>query len=160
MITNRSGAFQKLRGARAGATLVEVMFACIILAIMAVGGAAYLYQSRASLAMQRSKRVALEAGNARLEETRATAYTNLTSLIAADYTLHYLRKIGGAWQVSSADPGETVNINGALLPLTTTVQYQDVDGGASSYDCLMVVVGAAYRLGTTDRVALQSIYAP
>ena len=160
MKTNRQGAFQKQRGIRAGTTLVETMIACIILAIMALGGASYLYQSRASLAMQRNKRAALEVGNARLEEIRATSYAMLTSLFATDYNLHYLRKVGGAWQASSADPGETASINGSLLPQATTVQYQDVDGGASSYDCLGVIVKTAYRLGSSDRVKLQTIYAP
>ena len=160
MTVNQPIAFQKPRKRRAGATLVELMITCVILMVMAIGGAAYLTQSRTSLALQRSKRAALEAGNARLETVRATPYTALTGLFATDYTLHYLKTVGGTWQVSSADPGETANVNGALLPLTTTVRYQDLDGGTNSYDCLGVSVSIAYRSGSSDRVTLQSIYAP
>ena len=99
MRTNPPDAWEPARRPRAGATLVEVMIACVILLVMAVGGAAYLYQSGAILVTQRNKRVALETGNTRLEEIRATGYTALTALVPTDYDVHYLRKVGGSWQV-------------------------------------------------------------
>jgi type II secretory pathway pseudopilin PulG len=148
------------RRSQTGSTLVEVMIACLILMIVAVAGAAYMYQSRATLAFQRNKRIALETGNARLEEIRATTYTNLQSLLTTDYNLHYLKKAGATWQVSNADPGETASINGLSLPLTTTVQYKDVDGGANSYDYLLVTVSIAYRQSINDPIILRSVYSP
>ena len=143
-----------------GATLVEVMIACIILAIMAIGSAAYLHQSRANLVFQRNRRIALESGNARLEDIRTTTYTTFAALLTADHNLRYLTKAGGSWQASSVDPGETTGINGTLMPLTTTVRYIDVDGGSASFDCLEVTVSVAYRMNSGDRVQLQSLYAP
>lgn len=160
MKTNQPGRGEAIRRARRGATLVEVMIACVVLMVMAVGGAAYLYQSCTTLAAQRNKRIALEAGNARVEEIRATRYTDLKNLLTVDYAVHYLRRVAGAWQVSSGDPNETVNINGTSLPMTTTVQFLDIDGGVSSYDGLAVTVSTAYRAGIADRVILRSIYAP
>lgn len=142
-----------------GATLMEVMIAMIILAIMATAGAAYLHFSRASLAVQRNKRTALEAANTRMEDIRSTTYTALTSLFPLDYSTRYLRRVAGAWQVSLSDPGETVNINGSLLPVATTIRYLDMDGGVSSYDCFEIVVNAAYRPDSSDQVKMQSLYA-
>jgi hypothetical protein len=70
-----------------------------------------------------------------------------------------LKKAGATWQVSNSDPGEMANVNGQLLPLTTSVQYADVDGGVSSYDYLVVTVSISYRQGG-DRIILQSMYSP
>ncbi len=54
--------------ARTGATLIEVMLASVILAILALAGAAFIYRSRADIALQKNRRVAVELANARLEE--------------------------------------------------------------------------------------------
>jgi type II secretory pathway pseudopilin PulG len=160
MIRNQEHASGDHRRGQCGSTLVEVMVACLILMIVAVAGAAYLYQSQSALAYQSQKRTALEAGNARLENIRATSYTNLQSLLPTDHNLHYLKQTGTTWLVSNSDPGETANVNGALLPLTTTVQYGDVNGGVGSYDYLVVAVSISYRQGPGDRITLQSIYSP
>jgi len=160
MINDPKQSSESSRRSRLGCTLVEVMVACVILMIIAVAGAAYLYQSEATLAYQSQKRTALEAGGARLEEIRATSYTNLQSLLTFDYNVHYLEKAGSTWLVSNGDPGETANINGISLPITTTVQYGNVAGGGGSYDYLIVAVNIAYRQGIGDRIALQSIYSP
>ncbi|MEI6971111.1 MAG: prepilin-type N-terminal cleavage/methylation domain-containing protein [bacterium] len=149
----------RLHGGRDGATLVEVLIAVVILAVMAVGSAAYLHLSRSNLAVQRNKRTALEAGNARMEEMRTTSYTAMTGLLPLDYSLRYLRRTAGTWVASTTDPGETVNINGSILPITTTVRFVDIDGGPASYDCIAMVVKVAYRPNIADRIILESIYA-
>ena len=160
MIMISQDAYERFPVNRAGTTLVEVMVACVILMIVALAGAGYVYQSQSALGVQSNKRIALEAGNARMEDIRGTAYTVLQGLVPADYGLHYLKKVGVAWQVSSTDPGETVSINGLFMPITTTLQYMDIDGGINTYDCFAVTVSTAYRKGFSDRVTLQTIYSP
>jgi prepilin-type N-terminal cleavage/methylation domain-containing protein len=142
-----------------GGTLIEVMVACVILSIIALGGAAYLYHARATDLAQRNKRVALEAVNSRLEDIRAAAYGDIKPQ-TQDYAVHYLKKAGSVWQHSSTNPAETATINGMPLPLTTTVQYMDIDGGGASYDYVHVKVAAGYRVGQPDTVTLETYVAP
>ena len=53
---------------RSGATLVEVMLASVVLAVLALAGGAFIYRSRGEIGLQKSRRVAVELANARLEE--------------------------------------------------------------------------------------------
>ena len=139
-------------------TLVEILVAAVILMIIAMGSAAYIYQARAGIVTQRNKRIAIVAASSRLEELRATQYGSITNLIPFDYATRHLRRLGPGWQVSEGDPGETVNINGTALPISTFVRYLDIDGGMNSYDCLQMTVSVGYRPGVPDRVTLQTIY--
>ena len=143
---------------REGTTLVEVMFGIVILAIMAVGGAAFMYQSRASVDATRNRRAALEAANGRLELVRSSTYDAIKPP-AETYTIYHVRRQGSGWTHSVSDPSETVVINTHALPLRTTVQYIDIDGGAGSYDCVEVTVSADYRLATGENVTLQTMVA-
>jgi len=145
---------------KTGATLVEVVMAGLLLALLAVAGGAYLYHSRATIAAQRDKRAALDAANSMLEAVRASNYDDVKPPDPPDYGMYYLSVQGGAWFHSTSDPGDTVVINGKNLPRETTVQYVDVDGGAPSYDCLRLIVNVGYRLNSADRVALETLYAP
>lgn len=52
----------------AGATLIEIMIASVILAVVALAGGAFVVRSRADIALQKNRRVAVELANARLEE--------------------------------------------------------------------------------------------
>ncbi len=148
------------RNARAGSSLVETMVAIVVLAVIALAGAAYLYHARGDIYNARNKRIAQEAASQRLELVRATPYsrvapTNLT------YSIHYLSRQGTNWVHSSSDPGETIQINYRTLPITTTVQYVDADGVApSSYDYLRLTTSVGYRSGSAERVRLETFYAP
>lgn len=139
-------------------SLVEVLFACLILAILAVGGASLMCHAINQLTIQQSRRLALEAANSRLEEVRGSAYATFKPP-ALNYITYYLSQNAGNWRVTSGDPDETVLINGVMKRMTTTVTYADLDGGLSSYDALRVTVSVQYR-GTDDRVSLETLCAP
>ena len=142
-----------------GFTLVEVMIAMIVLALLALGGGSFLLYSRMQVDIQRNKRAALEVATGRLEELRASGY-NATKPAKNDFVAVYLAKAGEAWAQSSSDPGETVTINGQTMPMETTVQFVDVDGKSPSYDCTLFTVQVGYRLGSADRVRLSTLTAP
>ena len=55
------------QGGRCGATLVEVMLASVLLGVIALAGGTFVYRSRADIALQKNRRVAVELANARLE---------------------------------------------------------------------------------------------
>ncbi len=145
---------------RCGATLVEVLVACVILAVIAIGTAACLYLARGATTVQRDRRAALNVANSRLEEIRSAPYGSVARTNVASYTVYYLDRIGGTWHMSATDPGETVRIGAALRPLTTTAQLVDADGGSASYDCVRVTVRVGYRNGTSDSVKLETLRAP
>jgi len=149
-----------LRAARSGATLVEVVISCVILAVVALGTAAYIYLSRTGVVIQRNKRIAIEAANRRLEEIQGLGYPALTNSMPKDFAVHYLRDAGNSWGVTSTNPNETVTINGAVMPMTTTAQYTDVDGAGKSYDCIAITVQTAYRATANAQVTLQTIFGP
>ena len=142
-----------------GFTFVEVMIAMIILALLAIGGGAFLSYSRTHVDIQRNKRAALEEANKRLEELRASGY-DATKPTNNNYVVVYLQKSGNAWNRRSSDPGETVSINGQTMPIVTTVQFVDVDGGSASYDYTLFAVQVGFRAGSTNRVHLWSYNSP
>ena len=132
----------------AGSTLVEVMVACVILMVLALAGAACLYQSRGTINVQRNKRQALEVATSQLEALRATGYGSLTNGMSNNF----------GWQALT---NGTVSMNGRTQPLAVSNQYVDVDGSASSYDCVRVQVKVGYRgVTAADRVTLETIIGP
>jgi len=147
------------RTSRCGTTLVEVIVSCLILTIIAVATAECMYHSRAESVKQRNRRLALDAANSRLEDTRAALYTNIKPP-ANDYSVYFLSKTGATWTVSSTDPGETVLIAGHAREMDTTVQYVDADGGVASYDCLRVAVVVNFSGNASTVVKLETIRAP
>ena len=136
--------------------MVEVMVSCVVLMIIAIAGAEYLMRGQATLAIQKNRRTALVAANSRLEDIRATPYTNLT-IFAPDFSSHPVQKSGSSWVIGS---NETVSINGVSLPITTTLQYCDVQNDNNSYDCLRVKVSVGYRPGLSDRVTVETVKSP
>jgi len=140
--------------------LVEVMVACLILAVLALAGAMWLYRSRADVRVQHYRRLAIETANARLEQIRGCYYRELTAHMTPDYRVRYWVANPGSGLYPALDPGEQANIGGKSVPITTTLQYQDLDGGNPSYDCLQVTVGVRYRLNPAAYVTAGTLYAP
>jgi len=155
MPVERQRGFQGLPRRR-GVTVVEVIVACAILAIVAVGTGTYLHVARAQAALQRNRRTALGLANSRLEALRGAAYTSVRPP-ALNYNLYYLDLLTGAWRVSDFDRGETVRLAGAARPMTTTVRYVDASGGSTAYDCLRVAVRVQYGGGAGQVVRLETL---
>ena len=147
------------RRARHGASLIEVLVACVLLAVMAVATSASLQYARSTAALQRNRRQALDLANSRLEHVRASAYTAVRPP-ALNTSLYYLRYTSGVWSVHASDPGESAQIAGRSRPMRTTVRYVDVDGGGLTYDCLRVAVSVQYSQQTNSLVSLETVKAP
>ena len=145
---------------RRGTTLVEVMCAVVLLALMALACGSYIANTRAAVANQRFKRMALEIAGNRLEELRGAAYDSIRP-VASNYNWTYVsRTSSNTWRMTAYDPGETVSTNGRVFPLTTLMRYEDLDGWAASFDYLRIRVLAGYRDGVPDRITLETCYAP
>ena len=143
-------------GARRGGTLVEVMTACVLLAVLAIAGVTALYQTGSGLAAQKQRRIALGLANSRLEELRSAPYGVLTALIPLNYSTNSIRKLSGQFVLGS---GETVSMGGKNMAVTTTLQYADADGGSSSYDLLRLTAAVQYG-AARDIVQLQTLRSP
>jgi hypothetical protein len=140
-----------------GASLIEVVTACLLLAIIAIAGVSALYQTGAGLAIQKNRRIALGLANSRLEEIRSTAYGVLVALIPVNSNVNsVIRNASGQFAVGS---GETVSVGGKQMPLFTTLQYLDADGGLTTYDYLRVTASVQYRT-ERDVVTLQTMKGP
>lgn len=61
-----------------GGTLLEVMMACVVLAVIAVTGGAYVYQSLGTLAFHRDRAVAVAFANSWMEDLKAGGYRSIT----------------------------------------------------------------------------------
>ena len=143
-----------------GDTLVEVMMAVVVIVIVAVGGAAFIYYSSAQIAIDSTRRVALEIANARLENLRAAGFAVISP--DPDFDIHYVTKQDANWLLSDNDPEETVNIGNLVMPIVTTVQYID-DNEADmieSYEYISVSVEVGYRQNTGEAVMLNTYIAP
>lgn len=145
--------------ARRGTTLVEVLLATLLLAILALAGAAFLYHSGAAVRIEQDRGTALNLANARLEALRSSPFERIHPP-SNNYDVYFLSIAGSAWEHSRGDPGETVSVNGRSVPIVTTVQYEDVDGGLTSYDMIRVVVRIGFRLNRPDRVILETVIGP
>ncbi len=131
------GERQPVATARRGATLVEVMLASMVLAVLALGGGAFVYRSRAEIALQKSRRVAVELANARLEELM---YDWTYAQVAAQAGLTLTESLAingrGGYQRSTA--------------VQTTTTAHD--------ECLRILVSMEYNLlNAADVVTLETL---
>jgi type II secretory pathway pseudopilin PulG len=147
-------------GRGAGSTLIEILVAALILAILALGGGAYLYHAQLQLSLAQDERVALQTAIGRIEDLEATPYNAITNSFAVGTNVFYLDKLTGAWSASATNRGETVVINGPSRPITTTAQFVDADGGSLSYDCLRVSVSVGFNRKSADAITLRTVLAP
>ncbi len=69
---------RKIVTGKQGGTLIEVMMACVVLAVIAVAGGAYVYQALGTLAFHRDRAVAVARANSWMEDLKAGGYRSLT----------------------------------------------------------------------------------
>jgi type II secretory pathway pseudopilin PulG len=136
-------------------TLVEILISILLLTILAVVSGTYLAHSGGSARIQNCRRAAVETGNSELERIMAADFADIAP--PEDFSMYYLARIDEeTWDVSSSDPGWTTTINGRDFPVVITVQYQDRDGGFSTYDYLDINIRVGYLSGDDDYVGLQT----
>ena len=124
------------RPARRGTTLVEVLIACLILAILAIGGTAAITRGRIDLTSRDYARAAAEAAASRLD--RLTYGLDAASVAALVGTTRIDR----------------ITVNGVPnMTVKTTVS----DAGAGADHCLRIVVAVQSRPRSSEFVELQTL---
>jgi len=142
------------------------MIALLIVTVLVLGVAAFIYHGRASVYAQRDRLSVMEFVNGRLELLRAEPYTTVQPP-AQDYRTYFMRRRGnGTWvgpRASTTREWVTINSAGAgrrRYRMTTTVRYIDVDGGTASFDALQFTVAMRYRVGSRDEIEISTYRAP
>lgn len=141
------------RSGMRGNSMVEILVACVLLAVLAVAGMTALYEAGGALEIHKNHRIALGIANSRLEELRSMPYTLLTGLIPKNYNTNAIAKVGGQFALAY---GETVPIGGKPMPISTSLQYVDIDAGTNTYDYLRMTVSVQYRTAN-EQVTLQTL---
>jgi len=145
--------------ARRGATLIEVLWTCVILAVVALAAGSFVSLSTGTVSVTRNHRLGLEAANSRLEDLRSAGF-DAVKPSTQNYVTNYIRWSGSAWVRSTSNPGEVLTILGQTYPIITTVVYVDINGGPVSYDVLHVAVVVKYRKNEPNTVRLWTYIGP
>ncbi len=141
---------------RRGGTFVEVLMACVVLAIIVVAGASFIAQVQGTLKVQRSRCVALAMVNSRLEEVRNTPFGQLTNLVSGPSMVWIKRNGAGGWQVTTAADHDNFILDAAQEEIRTGLILTNwpVLGLAK---VLRVTVQGTYK--KPDYVAMTTLYA-
>jgi len=142
-------------GRRRGALLVEVMLAVLVLAVLVIGGSAFMFHSRATIAEQARKRQALDLANGRLEDIRATVPATLTNVVAKGF-VGWLGKTGGVWRSATARFADDVVQNGLTYGVETAVDYRQTFMSVTTTVIYAVFPGNASK----ERLSLSTLYLP
>ncbi|MFH1479353.1 MAG: type II secretion system protein [Candidatus Omnitrophota bacterium] len=142
-----------------GYTIIEVMFALVIIAILVVGSGSFLYYGSSRVAVERNKSLALATANSCLEEFKGSGFDSIKPA-NDDYSTYFLRRRSSSWEVLSTDPEENLSINGIQMPVQFKVRYIDGNGGAPSYDFLEVSVNIRYGGNSKDFIKLDTYIGP
>ena len=144
------------RNPRAGATLIEIMSALLILTVIALGTAAGLRLSQSLANQQRDRRLALERANGRMEDIRGATFSAIVPGLK-NYAVWYLDKIAGNWRISTTNRGESFILSSCPHPIITTVQYVDINGSSNSFNCIRLRVSTQYGWNTKDVIVLETL---
>lgn len=139
---------KKNASSKNGFSLVEIMVAILLLAVLALGGAAVLYQTGGGIQVAGNKRVALELARSELEALSMEDYFVLRSRAAAGNpeTL--------TW--SEAHNGVTLSIS-TINQLITTGGIMDVmSGGSEDNEYLELRVEVQYRPSSSEKVVVET----
>ncbi|MEI8141044.1 MAG: hypothetical protein WCI03_14405 [bacterium] len=150
---------------KSGSTLIEVMMSIIILAVLAIAGAAYLGQANSMVAVQRNRMSALATASGYVEEIHATDWwgSAMTNRLPSpkSFVTNTVRRSGPCtWVSVSAGVTGFVTNNGVSMPVSTLIYYVDADGGGSSYDCVGATVSVGYRSGLSNQLVLHTLVGP
>lgn len=142
--------------ARHGSTLIEIMVATLLLAVLAVAGGAYLYHARATVSMQRNRLIATEIAASRMELIRMSRPVEIEPPGPGSY---HVRRVGSNWVHSLEDPGDSVSMNQHEFAVRSRLEWQSTpDLGTNR--CLRVTVTVEYRPDTGDTVTLSTLHTP
>lgn len=150
-----------------GATLVELIVALFIIALVILGAGMFFFYGRVNIIREAHRRAALLVASQRLEELKAADWEDIAPEAADPSFRYYLLDSSWDWlqpEVSESDPPgdarETVPVDDvADAKIVTEVQWED-DGSDGSYDYLKIMAIVNWTDSTTNTVSLSTLIAP
>ncbi|MFC1467991.1 prepilin-type N-terminal cleavage/methylation domain-containing protein [Verrucomicrobiota bacterium] len=136
---------------RGGATLVEVMIAVIILAVIVIGAGAMLSLSRGTISVQRNKHVALAKAIEIMERIQAETYANIRppdpspTIYTLDENLNINADTNYVWYV---------DINGIDRPISIAVERFNTTSPTNEF--VRVNLELEYREVTEEKIEIES----
>ncbi len=145
---------------KSGSTLVEIMVSIVILAVIAIAGAAYLTQADMGISIQKNRLSALAVANGCLEEIHSYMYdTILLPQNASTNTYYYTYKTNslGGWKAPSTT-AVTGSVTNHGVPVTVTVRLRKI---GSTLDCVeaTVFVAGYWPSLSSEKIVLQTLVA-
>lgn len=149
-------------GCKAGSSLIEVMVAILLLAILSIGTVASVMRFQESVGDQGHKRAVIAAAHRRMEEVRSELYPHFHDERVDGINIRnnwvYLSYNGMSFNRHASDPGSRVNVNGVPRTIQTRVRFVDTtDGSYVTAECLEIEVSVATAQG--QDILLRSLYA-
>jgi prepilin-type N-terminal cleavage/methylation domain-containing protein len=150
---------------KAGFSLVEIMTATVILAVLAVGSAAILANTGVIIRGEKNKRMAVERANERLELIRQTSFSDLEPpqvkklyyLDADSDGTSFVRDNDGKVIHYSSNPGDTIEVNGVDRSIDTALVLTNFVTGTSTVGFVQATVTITHNDATGEDIQLQSI---
>ena len=137
-----------------GFTLVEVLVALFIIALVILGGGMFFFYGRVTIVREAHRRAAVLVASQRLEELKGADWDSIADLSYQTYYITY----GSDWtksQTEAKDTGVPVD-NLSDGEMITKAQWKP-DG---SYDYLKVTVTVNWQESTTNSVTSTTLIAP
>jgi len=152
-----------LFNSKSGITLIEVMIALIIIAIVILGGGMFFVYGRVQIVREAHRRAATLVASGRLERLKAADYSEITpegfDPGSAPYWIVWNQE-HNKWQ-SSEDPSyDYVMVDNLIDQKMVTQAWCIDDDGDGTYDYLQVRTTVEWRNGTTKTVSLDTLIAP
>ena len=154
---------------KSGATLVEVLVALFIMALVILGGGMFFFHGRVAIIREAHRRAALLVASQRMEALKAADYSEVTpNSFDPGYDPYYIvwRSNWGTLENLVKEPSDpnfscdyvTVD-NLADQKMLTQARYVDEDSMGDSYDYVEVTVTVEWHDSTTNTVSLTTLVA-
>jgi prepilin-type N-terminal cleavage/methylation domain-containing protein len=156
-----------------GFSLIELMVALIIIALVIAGGGMFFFHGRVNVIREAHRRAAVLVGSQRLEELKAATWDDIapeagdtSDGYTFDPSLRYYLLGSGNWSwiqpaVSENDPPEEAEETKTVDNLSDGKRVTEAlwEPGGGSYDYLKVTVTVEWTDNTTNTVSLSTVIA-
>jgi len=151
---------------KSGFSLIEVLLAILILAVLAVGGAAVIFQTSDGIRVEANKRMALEVANRRLETLLKQPYLAIRPNVFDVDDQYYLTDLNNddVLELKNGKTTELINFGGRNYTMETKVVRWSSGMPLSRPDFspehMEITVTAQYRGGADETVSLTTYLIP
>ena len=151
-----------IRGNNRGTSLIEVMIALLLIALVILGGGMFFFYGRVNIVREAHRRAALLVASQRLEALKAADWDDIALLSSLSYQPYYITH-SSDWALNLSETKETVTVdNLSDAQRVTEAQWVDDnrDDSIDTYDYLKITVIVEWSDPAPNRVRLTSLVAP